>query len=259
MVVTEAMAVQWLANFLWPLIRISGMISATPVLNADGLPMRVRALLALSLTWMLVPLLPNMPVVEIFSLEALLIGLQQLLIGILMGFILQLVFGAVVFGGQTIAIAMGLGFASMMDPVNGAQTPVVSQIFVVFSTLAFLLLNGHLVLFHIVAESFHTLPVAIDGITRNDLWALLKWSSRMFEAGLLMALPTLTAVLLMMVGLGVLTRAAPQLNIFSVGFPMGIIMGLMLMWVTLPNLIGNFQGFLDEAFLFMRELLSMTS
>lgn len=255
MIFTEAQLSAWLAAFLWPLIRISAMITAAPVFSSRQTPVRLRIGISLLLSFMIMPLIPPPPVVEVFSPAALLIALQQVLIGLAMGFILQMIFGALVFGGQTLAYSMGLGFASMIDPQNGVQVPVLSQYYIILATLLFLILNGHLFLIEILAESFYTLPVGVDGLTQNNLQQIFLWASRMFASGLLMALPAIAALLLVNLGMGIITRAAPQLNIFAVGFPITMLIGFILMWVTLPNVFAKFSELMDEALIFIRSLV----
>ncbi len=254
--VTDAQLAQWLADFLWPLLRIGALIMAAPVLNIRQIPARFKVLLAVLITWLVAPLLTPAPVVATFSAAALLIALQQLAIGVVMGFLLQMAFGALIFGGQVMAYSMGLGFAHMMDPQNGVQVPVVSQYWLILAMLAFLLGNGHLVLIGLLVDSFAVLPVAADGLTRAGIWELLTWGTRMFAAGVAMAMPVLVALLLVNLGMGVVTRAAPQLNIFAVGFPVTILMGLLLMWATLPQVLQGFDDLVQEAFAFTGQVLA---
>lgn len=258
MTFTEAQLSAWLAAFIWPLIRISALIASAPILSSRQTPVMFRTGLVLILTWVLVPVIPASPVVDALSHEAFLMMLQQVLIGLVMGFILQMVFASIVFGGQVIAYSMGLGFASMMDPQNGVQVPVISQFYLILSTLLFLILNGHLILIEILAQSFHTLPVAVDGITRNNLNELVVWSSQIFSGGLLMALPVVAILLLINMGLGIVGRAAPQLNIFAVGFPITILIGFVLIWLTLPDVMINFQEMLDSGFGLIQQLLRIS-
>ncbi|HHH38901.1 MAG TPA: flagellar biosynthetic protein FliR [Sedimenticola sp.] len=258
MTFSEAQIGTWLAAFVWPLIRISALVLAAPVFNARQIPVLYRLGLVLVLTLVTMPLLPRPPLVDVFSSSALLMVLQQLLIGIAMGFMLQMVFAALVFGGQVVAYSMGLGFASMMDPQNGVQVPVISQFYLILATLLFLVFDGHLLLIRMLVESFHTFPVAIDGIGRSGIREIVAWGSHLFAAGLLMALPVMAALLLVNLGMGVITRASPQLNIFAVGFPITMLLGFMLMWITLPGVMDNFQALLDEGFRFLNHLLLIT-
>jgi flagellar biosynthetic protein FliR len=245
---TDAQLSQWLADFLWPLVRIAAMLMAAPIFSVRQIPVRFRMLLAVLITLLVQPVLPPSPVVPAFSTDALLIMLQQIAIGAALGFLMQMAFNALIFGGQVMAYSMGLGFASMMDPTNGVQVPVVAQFWLILAMLAFLLMNGHLVLISAIVDSFSVLPVAADGFGRAGLWELLSWASRMFAAGVLMALPVIIALLLINIGMGVVSRAAPQLNIFAVGFPITLMMGFVLMWVTLPQVMNNFGGLVLEAF-----------
>lgn len=259
MIFTEAQLSAWLAAFLWPLIRVSAMIAAAPVFSSRQTPARLRIGFSLLLSFMLMPLIPPPPVVEVFSPVALLMALQQVLIGLAMGFILQMVFGAIVFGGQALAYSMGLGFASMMDPQNGVQVPVLSQYYILLTTMLFLVLDGHLFLIEILAESFHTLPIGVNGLTQDNLQQIVLWASSMFAGGLRMALPAIAALLLVNLGMGVITRAAPQLNIFAVGFPMTMIIGFILMWLTLPNVLSEFSELLEQALSLIRTLVLITT
>ena len=244
---TDAQLQQWLANFFWPFVRIGAALMAAPVFSVRQVPARWRVLLAVMITFLVQPLIPPSPVVDMFGSEGVLIALQQVGVGAMMGFVVQLAFNALIFGGQVMAYSMGLGFANMMDPINGVQVPVVSQYWLILAMPAFLLGNGHLLLLGSVAQSFHALPVAVDGLTRAGLWGVVSWSSRLFAAGLLMALPVIMALLLINIGMGVVSRAAPQLNIFAIGFPITLLMGLMIMWITVPQVMGGFESLVNEA------------
>ncbi len=251
MVFSETAIASYLAGFLWPLMRIGAVFMAAPIFASRQVPVRWRAALTLVITLIVMPILPPAPVVETFSHEAMLIALQQIAIGVMMGFMLQLVFAAVVFAGQVMAYSMGLGFASMMDPQNGVQVPVVSQFYLILVTLLFLVLNGHLILIELVIDSFQTMPIAVDGLSRNTLWDIAIWGGRVFSGGLLIALPLVTALLVVNLGMGIITRAAPQLNIFAVGFPMTMMIGFVVMWATLPNVLHNFGELVSESFQFI--------
>ena len=165
-----------------------------------------------------------------------------------MGFILQMVFSAFIIGGQSIAMSMGLGFASIVDPQNGVQVPVVSQAFLIMVTLVFLALNGHLLLIEVLADSFQQLPVGPLVITHDGLWQLVSWGSTMFVGGMLVALPAVAARLLVNLAFGVTSRAAPQLNIFAVGFPVMIMVGLAFIILTMPGITDHLSRLMLQAF-----------
>jgi len=182
--------------------------------------------------------------------------MQQIVIGSAMGFTLQLVFAAVTTGGQVVAMQMGLGFASMVDPQNGMQVPVLSQIYLLLVTLLFLTFNGHLLMIEMVAESFTTLPIAIDGLTRNGFWHLVIWGTQMFAGALSLALSAVASLLVVSIAFGVMARAAPQLNIFAVGFPVSLIMGFVVILYTLPTIVPQFEALANEGFALIIRLLS---
>ena len=243
---SDAQLQQWLADFFWPFVRVGAALMAAPIFSVRQVPMRWRVLLAVLITVLIQPLIPPSPVVGPWGADGVMIALQQIGIGAMMGFVVQLAFNALIFGGQVMAYSMGLGFANMMDPINGVQVPVVSQYWLILAMLAFLLGNGHLLLLGSVAQSFHILPVAVDGLSRAGLWGVVAWSSRLFAAGLLMALPVIIALLLINIGMGVVSRAAPQLNIFAIGFPITLLMGFILIWVTLPQVMSGFGRLVNE-------------
>ncbi len=247
--------VQLVSDFVWPFLRIGALFMVAPVLGSASLPVRARVLLALLVTALLQPVLPPAPQVPPLSGEGILLALHQLLAGLAMGFILQLIFAAFVVGGQSIAMAMGLGFASAVDPQNGVQVPVVSQAFLILVTLVFLALNGHLLLIELLADSFRLLPVGLTGMGPEQWWKLALWGSYLFAGGLLVALPAVTGLLLVNIAFGVAARAAPQLNLFAVGFPVMILAGFVLILLVLPGLGDQFGEMMLDAFALVRQLL----
>ena len=206
------------------------MFVSVPLFSIRAVPARVRLILSVAITLVVMPLLPPLPAVEMFSYTGFMMAIAQIMIGLTSGFILQLVFAAIVFTGQGIALSMGLGFSMMVDPQSGQQVPVVAQLYTVTTTLIFISLDGHLLLIQMLLDSFKTLPIGIDGIDQAGIWSILLWSSRMFAGGLLLAMPVVASLLLVNVIFGVAARAAPQLQIFSVGFPVTLMLGLLLVW-----------------------------
>ena len=252
---TSAELTAWIGSFLWPLFRVAAMVGAAPILGARTVPARIRLGLALAITLVIVPVLPPGPVVDPLSGTALVITFNQLVIGLALGFSLRLVFSAIEIAGQIIGQLMGLGFASMIDPENGVQVPVVSQFYSIFAILLFLSLNGHLLLIEMVADSFQTLPVSTQGIPLAGLRALADWGSQMFAGAVLVALPAICALLLVNLAFGVMMRSAPQLNIFAVGFPITLLLGMVIMLVTLPALQGQLSGMTNQVFGLMHYLV----
>ncbi|MFT4767485.1 MAG: flagellar biosynthetic protein FliR [Glaciecola sp.] len=232
-------------TYLWPFLRLSAMLLAAPIFSYSSISIRVRVLLAVLVSALVAPLLPATPVVEPLSALGLVLALREVAIGLVMGFVMQLVFAAVVVAGHSVAMSMGLGFAMAVDPQNGVQVPVVSQLNVVLATLLFLAIDGHLMLITAVVDSFELIPVG-SGFSPEGMFSnVAALGTQLFASALLLALPVLTAILMINVAFGVITRAAPQLNIFAVGFPVTIIAGFVYMLLALPMFISTLQRFLS--------------
>lgn len=246
----------WMGSFLWPLFRIAALVGVAPVFGARTVPATTKLILAVVLTVLVVPVLPPSPVVDPLSGEAVLIVLNQILIGSAMGLALQLIFAMFVVGGQIMAFQMGLGFASMVDPNTGTQVPVLSQFYVILLTLVFLALDGHLIFIGVVAESFQTLPVGVTGLSKDGLWALVLWGGSMYEGAVKIALPAIASLLLINLTFGVVTRSAPQFNIFSIGFPVTMVAGFFVMLTTLPSMLPQIIKQFDAVFELIRWLVS---
>lgn len=248
MTFTMAEITGWLGAFLWPFFRIGAMFMLAPVTGSTNVPMRVRLMLSMAVTLIVVPLLPQVPQVSPFSWPAVAIILQQVLIGVAMGFALMLVFGAIVTGGQIIAMQMGLGFASMVDPQNGTQVPVMSQLYTLMTTLLFLGMDGHLMLIRLMVDSFQLMPISDVGLDRDAFHAIAAWGSQLFAGALWLALPAMASLLLINIAFGVMARAAPQLNIFAIGFPVTMIMGFVVILYSLPTVVPQFTQLLEHGF-----------
>jgi flagellar biosynthetic protein FliR len=247
-VISEAQLLDWLGEVLWPMFRIAGMLMVAPMFSAGSISARIRMLLALTLALAVHPLLPPPAEVPGFSLEGLLVGAQQVLIGVAAGFIMQLVFDAVVLGIQTAAMSMGLGFALFVDNKSGAQVPVLSQFHLLIALLIFLGLDGHILLIEMIIRSFSALPVGPLGFDREAAWAVAGYGAEMFAGAVRVALPAATAILIVNLSIGVISRAAPSLNLFAVGFPLTMLTGFAIMMISLPALSGTLVYMLERAF-----------
>ncbi len=255
---TEDQLLGQAALFIWPLMRISAMFVSVPLFSIRSVPARVRLVLSAAITLVVMPLLPPLPpTVEMFSYTGFMMAIAQVMIGLTSGFILQLVFSAVVFAGQSVALSMGLGFSTMVDPQSGQQVPVIAQFYTIITTLIFISLDGHLLLIQMLVDSFKTLPIGVDMIGSNGIWSILIWSSRMFAGGLLLAMPIVASLLLVNIIFGVAARTAPQLQIFSVGFPVTLMLGILLVWKTLPDMSDQFSGMLTDGYDLIGQLLRL--
>lgn len=242
---SSAQLAAWLAAFMWPFARVLGLLIAAPIFGNPRFPLRVRLALALIITVIVAPTLPPLPQVAPDSLPGLGIFAQQLLIGLTMGFALRLIFTAVEMAGELIGLQMGLGFAVFYDPQNAGQMPLIGQFLGVLTTLIFLAVNGHLLMLSALAESFRDLP--IGDLPGQGTWlAVAGWGSRIFAAALLLAMPVVAALLTVNLALAALTRAAPQLNVFAIGFPITLTVGFSALLLTLPWLTPVVDGMLRE-------------
>ena len=191
---TDTQISTWVATFMLPLFRIGSLLMVMPIFGTTLVPKRVRLYFALAITVVIAPGLPPMPAVNALDLSALLLIAEQIIIGAVLGFSLQLFFQAFVVAGQIVAIQMGMGFASMVDPPNGVSVAVIGQFFTMLVTLLFLSMNGHLVVFEVLTESFTTLPVG-GGLMVNHFWELAGKLGWVLGAALLLVLPAITALL----------------------------------------------------------------
>ena len=243
---TDAQVTEFVGRYLWPLFRISALLMAMPIIGTRVVTARVRIILALMITLLVVPLLPPMPNIPPLSLQSLMIVVQQVLVGLSIGFFLQVLFQIFVLAGQFMAMKMGLGFASMNDPANGVQVTVLSQYYLIIITLLFLSFNGHLLVLTMITESFTTIPISEHGLTLEVIWLIASSGSWMFSRALVVAMPVLTSLLVVNIAFGVMSRAAPQMNVFTVGFPITLIFGLILIWYSMSSFLPNFELVLEE-------------
>ena len=254
---TDAQITEFVGRYLWPLFRISALFMAMPIVGTRLVSARIRVVLAITVTLLVVPLLPPMPSVPPLSMASLVIMIQQIVIGLTLGFFLQVVFHLFVLARQFMAMKMGLGFASMNDPANGVTVTVISQYYLILTTLLFLSVNGHLVVFQMVIESFTTFPISDQGFGVDIFWQVASSGSWMFSRALLIAMPVLTSLLVVNLAFGVMSRAAPQMNVFAVGFPITLIFGLILIWFSMPSFLPNYHLFMEEGFNVLYNFLSI--
>jgi flagellar biosynthetic protein FliR len=240
-------------TFLWPMLRISALMITAPIFSLSAFNTRMRILVALVLAWLVYPLY-TWPVIDPTSAQGLLEVFNQIMIGATMGLILQIVVAAVVVAGQSIAAAMGLSMANMIDP-NMGNVPVISQLLIVMSTLIFVGFGGHAILLGLILESFNTLPIGTDILNQAVYGRVLQWSSMMFLGAVLMALPVMVSLLFINVGLGIVTRAAPSLNIFAVGFPAMIMAGLVILIISLDSIGGRIEWLWVQGFSLVRDVV----
>lgn len=234
------------SQIIWPLPRISGLFLTMPLISSVLIPTRIRLVFALALAFLCAPAIPaNLSLLH-FDGQYLVLVMHELLLGILMGFVLQLVFQVFVLGGQVIAMQAGLGFATMVDPASKASVPLISQFYLMMVSLMFLTLNGHLAVLDALLSSFREMPVGKITIGLSAIASVVSFSGWMFKEAVLVALPAILSLLIINLAFGVMTRVAPQLNIFSMGFPITLLMGMVIVRISLPGVSAQIADSLEQ-------------
>ncbi|MFT5422019.1 MAG: flagellar biosynthetic protein FliR [Candidatus Endobugula sp.] len=252
---TEPQLMYLVSQYILPLTRISAFFMAAPIFGTRIVSAKIRLTLSIAITIIIVPLLPPASTLSGLSLSMMLVVGQQILIGVALAFIFQVVFQLFVLAGMFIAMKMGLGFASMNDPSSGMSVSILSQFYLLTTTLLFLSFNGHLVLVSILVDSFSMLPISASGITPENIYRIVELGGWMFGSALTISLPVLTALLLVNIAFGVMSRSAPQMNIFAVGFPLTLLFGLFIMWVGFNAFLPSFELFVDQGMKFAISVL----
>ncbi len=247
----------WLGQYLWPLARMGGFLMSMPVLGSRVVPIRVRMAFSIMLTVVAMPYVQDVPRCDPLGLLCWLVVVEQVLIGLAMGFCLQVLFQVFEISGQLVATQSGLGFSSMVDPSTGVSVASISQMYSMLVTLLFLALDGHLVLIEFAIRSFRVLPIQL-GLNLPIRWhVLFQGGSWMFASALLVSLPALVALLVVNLALAVITRAAPQLNIFSIGFPITLLVGLLIIWLSLDQVPDQWHDLSIQAYDRLQQVLGV--
>ncbi len=219
---------------MWTTMRIFGVVLMAPVLGAVFVPARMRILLGLVLAVAMLPVAGVIPTYSPLSPQGLYTIAQEMVIGISIGFLLKLVVESAVFAGQVISVGMGLSFATVVDPQQGG-TPLLGRLYIIVATLLLLAVNAHLALIQIVAESFSLIPIGSSGVSAIEARQIVDFTSQLFVGAMQLALPAVVAILMINVSFGVISRAAPTLNLFAVGFPITLMTGLVVMLMATRN------------------------
>jgi flagellar biosynthetic protein FliR len=238
---TEPVINQYLADFMLPFARVSALIMTMIGFGARTIPTRIKLFLCITVTIAIMPAIPPTNLENLLSLNTAILLAQQTIIGVMVGFMTVMVVNTFTLAGQIIAMQSGLGFASLVDPASGMNVPAVGQFFLILSTLLFWVMDGHLAYLQFIAASFDTFPIGAEYFVSLKYKEIVLWGGWMFTTALSLALAPLTAMLLINFSFGVMTRAAPQLNIFAIGFPITMMAGLLIMWLTFGNFLTHFE------------------
>ena len=251
---TDTQLLAWVSAFMWPLTRILGIFTSAPLLGHSSLPIQSRVALAVFIALLVAPGLPATTQHDVLSWYGLLIGVQQFLIGIAIGFVMNLVFTGFELAGELIGMSMGLGFATFFDPQSKGRTSVISQFLSLLALLLFMAADFHLLLIESLVLSFRTLPLEVNALHWSSLRQIAFWGAHIFSIGVQISLPVVTALLIANLALGVLTRAAPQLNLFGIGFPVTMALGFLMLGLCLPYWATPIQRLLQSGLEMVRQL-----
>ena len=243
---TEAQLAAWVSPVLWPFLRILAVFTAAPVLSSRAFPVRAKIGLAFFVAFAAQPSLPDQAVISIMGPDALGAVVQQVGIGLAIGFTVRLVFAAFELAGQVVGFQMGLGFAAFFDPSSSAQSSAMGRFYANLAALLFVVLNGHLLLIMAVVHSFTTFPLDQNFLQAAATMQLHTLGAKLFSSAFWISLPVVAMLMFANLALGIVSRVAPQMNIYAIGFPVTLLVGLLGVAVTLPMLDQPFAGLMEQ-------------
>ncbi len=249
---TEAQVLAWVSPLLWPFLRVLALFGAMPVLAQRSVPMRLRVALAFLIALCAQASLPEMPVVALDSAQGFLLIIQQLLIGLSLGFAARIVFSAIELAGELVGLQMGLNFAGFFDPATGGQTTAVSRFYGITVSWLFIVINGHLLLIAAVVQSFNAFPVGPEPFAFLRAAQPHLWGAEIFRLSLWIALPMIAMLLFVNLVLGIVSRVAQQMNVFAIGFPITLSVGLLGVLLTLPMMSAPFTMALEQMLVYFQ-------
>jgi len=251
---TTAQLADGLFAILWTVLRVGGVVMLAPLLGAMYVPRRIRLAMALVLALALLPVAGPPPPLDPLSGEGLAAIIQELIVGLAIGFVLRVATESALLAGQLISTGMGLSFATVVDPQSGGM-PLLGRFYIVVASLLLLATNAHLSLIALLAQSFSTVPIGSGGLGPNDARAIADFGTVMFAGAVQLALPSVIAILMVNVAFGVISRAAPTLNLFAVGFPITILLGLFILILSIRTQAPVWEGQMTDAFTLLTQIL----
>jgi flagellar biosynthetic protein FliR len=245
--ITEAQLAAWISPIFWPFLRVLAVFTTAPVFSMRAIPVRAKVALAFFVALATQASLPNMPVIGFDDPQVLGVVVQQVGVGLAIGFAIRLVFSAVELAGEVVGFQMGLNFAAFFDPTINAQSSAVARFFGQMTSLLFLAMNGHLMVLMAITRSFHSFPLDQNFLETLKQMKLQRLGADLFASALWIALPMIGMLMFANLAMGIISRIAPQMNIFAVGFPITLVVGLVGITVTLPMLDQPFMALMEKA------------
>lgn len=244
---TEAQLVAWLSPMLWTFLRVLAVFTSAPIFSSKAFPVRARIALAFFIAFAAQASLQNQPTISITGPEAMGAVIQQVGIGLAIGFTIRLVFSAIELAGEVVGLQMGLSFASFFDPSLNTQSSAVARFFGHMAAFLFIVMNGHLLVMMAVIKSFDAFPVDQNFLEALKTMKLYSLGSDIFASGLWIALPMVGMLMFVNLAFGIVSRVAPQMNLFSIGFPIMLTVGLIGITATLPMLDQPMMALMERA------------
>lgn len=246
MAISETLLLQWLSPIFWPFIRVLAVFSVAPIFSSRSFPTRVRVALALLVAWSSAGVIPEQVLVSLTGPDAIRVVMHEILVGLSIGFSVRIVFAVAEFAGEIIGLQMGLNFAGFFNPSNNMQASAMAVFMGHMTALLFVVLNGHLMVLMAVVKSYKFVPLNSSMLELIQNWRLHEMGALIFSSAFWMALPVMVLLLLVNIALGFMSRVAPQMNIYAVGFPVTLTAGLAGLLILFP--------FMDRAFFNLFEL-----
>jgi flagellar biosynthetic protein FliR len=243
---TESQLAAWISPILWPFLRVVAVFTSVPVFSSRAFPTRAKIGLALFVAVAMQASLPNTPVIGFGDTQVLGVVVQQVGIGLAIGFAVRLVFAAVELAGEVVGFQMGLNFAAFFDPALNTQSSAVARFFGQMTSFLFVVMNGHLMVLMAVNRSFQAFPISANFLEAIGRMKLYRFGTELFASALWIALPMVGMLMFANLALGVVSRIAPQMNIFAVGFPVTLVVGLIGIAVTLPMMDQPFMSLMEQ-------------
>ena len=243
----EAQIVEWLSPYLWTFLRVLAVFTSAPIFSSRAFPVRARIGLALLIAVAAQPSIQGQALISITGPEALGAVVQQVGVGLAIGFAVRLVFATVELAGEVVGFQMGLNFASFFDPMLNSQSSAVARFFGQMAALLFVVMNGHMIVTMTVVQSFEVFPLDQNFLEALKTMKIYAMGAQIFASGLWIALPMIGMLMFVNLGLGIISRVAPQMNIYAIGFPVTLTVGLIGITATLPMLDQPMRVLMENA------------
>ena len=242
-------------RLVFAMTRIGAAMLAAPFFGAGSVPMQLRVIAAAAVAVMVCGWTSLATPPDLFSAQGMVTIAGELLVGLSLGFVLQVCFAAPTVAAEVIGGTMGMSMASAVDPGSGAQSPALGQYFAVVLTLVFFGIGGHLQWISLLIESYRVFPPGRTWLGAARMGEIAGFAALMFATAVAIALPVTLILLLVQVVTGVLSRSAPSLNLFALGLPAGVLAGLAALIVSAPLVSDQMLDLTNSAIAASRSLL----